>query len=47
MSEPIPTSYDAEFFLDPLCPWCWITSRWITNVQSERALDVWWRFISL
>lgn len=47
MSEPIPASYDAEFFLDPACPWCWITSRWVVNVQSERALSVRWRFISL
>ncbi|MDF2732557.1 MAG: hypothetical protein K0S92_1190 [Desertimonas sp.] len=47
MSEPIPTSYDAEFFLDPACPWCWITSRWVVNVQNERALSVRWRYISL
>lgn len=47
MSEPIPTAYDAEFFLDPICPWCWVTSRWVTNVQSERNLVVQWRFISL
>jgi hypothetical protein len=48
MSEPtMQTNYDAEFFLDPICPWCWITSRWVTNVQSERQLDVGWRFISL
>jgi hypothetical protein len=40
-------SYDAEFFLDPICPWCWVTSRWVTNVQAERQLDVGWRFISL
>jgi 2-hydroxychromene-2-carboxylate isomerase len=42
-----PVSYDAEFFLDPACPWCWITSRWVTNVQAERELTVGWRFISL
>jgi DSBA-like thioredoxin domain len=48
MSEPIiTTTYDAEFFLDPICPWCWVTSRWVTNVQSERRLDVRWRFICL
>ena len=48
MSEPIsPTTFDAEFFLDPACPWCWITSRWVVNVQSERELTVRWRFISL
>ena len=48
MSEPTTaTTYDAEFFLDPICPWCWMTSRWVTNVQSERQLDVRWRFICL
>jgi hypothetical protein len=47
MSETIPTAYDAEFFLDPICPWCWITSRWVVNVQNERQLDVGWRFIAL
>ena len=39
--------YDAEFFIDTVCPWCWITSRWVTNVQAERDLKVRWRFISL
>jgi hypothetical protein len=48
MSEQTPPSaHDAEFFLDPICPWCWITSRWVVNVQSERHLDVGWRFIAL
>jgi 2-hydroxychromene-2-carboxylate isomerase len=38
---------DVEFFLDPVCPWCWITSRWVTNVQAETEYRVGWRFISL
>ncbi len=38
---------DVEFFLDPTCPWCWITSRWVTNVQAEKRYRVGWRFISL
>ena len=42
-----PQTYDAEFFIDTVCPWCWITSRWVTNVQAERDLKVRWRFISL
>ena len=38
---------DLEFFLDPVCPWAWITSRWVTEVQGLRSYDVQWRFISL
>ncbi len=38
---------DLEFFLDPVCPWCWITSRWVTHVQAEKDYSVGWRFISL
>jgi hypothetical protein len=38
---------DLEFFLDPVCPWCWLTSRWVTNVQAEKDYSVEWRFISL
>ncbi|MEN9793373.1 MAG: hypothetical protein RL330_1451 [Actinomycetota bacterium] len=38
---------DLEFFFDPVCPWAWITSRWVTEVQKERNYDVEWRFISL
>jgi 2-hydroxychromene-2-carboxylate isomerase len=38
---------DLEFFWDPVCPWAWITSRWVVNVLQERPMDVDWRFISL
>ncbi len=38
---------DLEFFFDPVCPWAWITSRWVTEVQQQRSYDVTWRFISL
>lgn len=38
---------DLEFFFDPVCPWAWITSRWVTEVQSQCDYDVRWRFISL
>ena len=37
----------VEFFLDPVCPWCWLTSRWVTHVQDEKDYAVDWRFISL
>ncbi len=38
---------DLEFFFDPVCPWAWITSRWVDEVARQRSYDVTWRFISL
>lgn len=38
---------DLAFHFDPVCPFCWITSRWVRTVQERRGLDVDWRFVSL
>jgi 2-hydroxychromene-2-carboxylate isomerase len=38
---------DLDFFFDPVCPWAWITSRWVVNVSEQREYEVDWRFISL
>ncbi len=38
---------DLEFFFDPICPWAWVTSRWVTEVQQLRSYEVNWRFICL
>jgi hypothetical protein len=38
---------DVEFFWDPVCPWAWLTSRWVVEVARQRDLTVDWRFISL
>jgi hypothetical protein len=38
---------DVEFFFDPVCPWAWITSRWVDEVVRQRGLSVDWRFIAL
>ncbi len=38
---------DLEFFWDPVCPWAWLTSRWVVNVIEERPMEVDWRCISL
>jgi len=36
-----------SFYYDPSCPWCWITSRWLTEVQAEREIEIDWRPFSL
>ncbi len=41
------TSSDIRFYFDPVCPFCWLTSKWVRMVQVERGLSVDWRFISL
>jgi hypothetical protein len=38
---------DIRFYFDPVCPFCWLTSKWVRMVQAERDLSVDWRFISL
>ncbi len=39
--------HDVELFVDPVCPFCWQTSKWLRQVQRLESLDVGWRFISL
>ena len=38
---------DLDFFWDPVCPWAWLTSRWVVNVIEQKPMDVDWKFIAL
>lgn len=33
----------VDVFVDPSCPWAWITARWVTDVAPQRDLTVTWR----
>ena len=45
MTDQQPVQID--FWFDPLCPWAWITSRWMLEVAQVRAVTPRWHVMSL
>ena len=37
----------VDFWFDPVCPWAWIASRWMHEVQQVRPVTTNWHVMSL
>ena len=46
-SVAVMSTSDIAFYFDPVCPFAWMTSKWVRRVRALRGYSVEWRFISL
>ena len=41
------TTPQVDFWFDPVCPWAWMTSRWVDDVAAQRGFEPRWHVMSL
>ncbi|MBD8063153.1 DsbA family protein [Oceanitalea stevensii] len=47
MAQDATTKDVADFWFDPICPWAWMTSRWMGEVEQVRPVTARWHVMSL